>query len=129
MAKITRAELRKLISEAFMGADEIVRDDDGVPVFYRTERGTTMRREPETPDHLSVEAAGVLRALADYVEQGRRCAGYVVAIAKDRDDDFGDRIGIGGGLDVIQGLLDVTQSKALTSQQQPAVVPPLFETS
>ena len=115
MAKITRAELRKLISEAVMGADEIVRDDDGVPVFYRTERGTTMRREPETPYHLSVEAAGVLRALADYVEQAGRCQGYVVAIATDRDDDAGDRIGIGGSPDVIQGLLDVTQSKALTS--------------
>lgn len=80
-----------------------------------TQEKIVSTQNPESPDPLSVEAAGVLRALADYVEQGGRCHGYVVAIAKDRDDDFGDRIGIGGSPDVIQGLLDVTRSKALTS--------------
>ncbi len=74
-------------------------------------------QNPESPDPLSVEAAGVLRALADYVEQGGRCHGYVVAVAKDLDDDFGDRIGIGGAPEVIEGLLAVARSKSVPINQ------------
>lgn len=74
---------------------------------------------PESPDPLSVEAAG---ALADYVEQSGRCRGYIVAITKDVKEDSGDRIVIGGSPDVIQGLLDVT--KGFLDFTQSKMTPP-----
>jgi hypothetical protein len=76
----------------------------------------------ENPDPLSVEAAGALRALADYVEKGGRCRGYIVAITKDVKEDSGDRIVIGGSPDVIQGLLDVT--KGFLEFTQSKMTPP-----
>ncbi len=69
-----------------------------------------MSSDREEPLH--TEAAGVLRARANFIGQSGRCDGYVVALATDLDDDSGDRIGFGGDLRVVRGLLSVAGTKA-----------------
>jgi hypothetical protein len=61
---------------------------------------------PFETEPLHIEAARMLRALADHIEEAGACKAYVAAIIVDEPDNAAHGVEFGGEAGAIEGVLD-----------------------